>query len=30
VPMGLGDFFFAPDDPLNPDYDDDEEDEDEE
>jgi MoxR-like ATPase len=28
VPMGLGDFFFAPDDPLNPDYDDDEEDDD--
>jgi len=25
VPMGLGDFFFAPDDPLHPDFDDDEE-----
>jgi MoxR-like ATPase len=25
VPMGLGDFFFAPDDPLHPDYQDDEE-----
>jgi MoxR-like ATPase len=31
VPMGLGDFFFSPDDPLNPDFEDeDEEDEDEE
>ena len=29
-PMGLGDFFFAPEDPLHPDYDDDEDDEDEE
>lgn len=31
VPMGLGDFFFSPDDPLHPDYeeDDDEEEEDE-
>jgi hypothetical protein len=25
VPMGLGDFFFSPDDPLHPDYDEDEE-----
>jgi len=31
VPMGLGDFFFSPDDPLHPDYEEtDEEDEDEE
>ena len=30
VPMGLGDFFFSPDDPLNPDYDEDEEDDDDE
>ena len=29
VPMGLGDFFFSPDDPLHPDYEDDPEDEDE-
>lgn len=28
VPMGLGDFFFSPDDPLHPDYEDDDEDED--
>ena len=28
VPMGLGDFFFAPDDPLHPDFDDDEEEDD--
>jgi hypothetical protein len=27
VPLGLGDFFFAPDDPLHPDLDDDDEDE---
>lgn len=27
VPMGLGDFFFSPDDPLHPDYDDDDDDE---
>ncbi|MBW3543055.1 MAG: MoxR family ATPase [Planctomycetes bacterium] len=27
VPMGLGDFFFSPDDPLHPDYEDDDEDE---
>lgn len=26
VPMGLGDFFFSPNDPLHPDYDDDDED----
>jgi MoxR-like ATPase len=26
TPMGLGDFFFSPDDPLHPDYDEDEED----
>jgi hypothetical protein len=30
VPMGLGDFFFSPDDPLNPDYDEDEDDDDDE
>lgn len=30
VPMGLGDFFFSPDDPLHPDYDDGEEDDDDE
>ena len=29
VPMGLGDFFFSPDDPLHPDYDDEDEDDDE-
>ncbi|MCA8987041.1 MAG: AAA family ATPase [Planctomycetaceae bacterium] len=29
LPMGLGDFFFDPDDPMHPDYDDDEDDEDE-
>lgn len=29
VPMGLGDFFFSPDDPLHPDYDEDDEDDDE-
>lgn len=29
TPMGLGDFFFDPNDPLHPDYDDDEEDDDE-
>lgn len=29
VPMGLGDFFFSPDDPLNPDYDEDEEEDEE-
>ncbi len=28
VPTGLADFFFAPDDPLNPDYDEDDDDED--
>lgn len=28
VPMGLGDFFFSPDDPLHPDYDEDEDEED--
>ncbi len=28
VPMGLGDFFFSPDDPLHPDYQDDDEDDD--
>lgn len=28
VPMGLGDFFFSPGDPLHPDYDDDDDDED--
>ncbi|MBT6156657.1 MAG: AAA domain-containing protein [Planctomycetaceae bacterium] len=28
VPMGLGDFFFAPEDPLHPDYEDDEDDDD--
>jgi len=28
VPLGLGDFFFSPDDPLHPDYD--EEDDDDE
>jgi hypothetical protein len=28
VPMGLGDFFFSPDDPLHPDYGDDDEDDD--
>jgi MoxR-like ATPase len=27
VPMGLGDFFFSPDDPLHPDYEDEDEDE---
>ena len=27
IPLGLGDFFLSPDDPLNPDYDEDEEDE---
>ena len=27
VPMGLGDFFFSPDDPLHPDYDDEDEEE---
>lgn len=27
VPMGLGDFFFSPDDPLHPDYEDEEDDE---
>jgi hypothetical protein len=27
VPMGLGDFFFSPDDPLHPDYDDEDDDE---
>jgi hypothetical protein len=26
VPLGLGDFFFANDDPLNPDYDEDDDD----
>jgi hypothetical protein len=30
VPLGLGDFFFSPDDPLHPDYEDDEDDEDDE
>lgn len=30
VPMGLGDFFFSPDDPLHPDADDDEEDDEDE
>jgi MoxR-like ATPase len=30
VPMGLGDFFFSPDDPLHPDYDEDDDDEEEE
>ena len=30
MPMGLGDFFFDPDDPLHPDYEGDEEDEDDE
>ena len=30
VPMGLGDFFFNPDDPLHPDAEDDEDDEDDE
>ena len=30
VPMGLGDFFFSPDDPLHPDYDDSEDDDDDE
>jgi MoxR-like ATPase len=30
MPMGLGDFFFDPDDPLHPDYDDDDDDEEEE
>lgn len=29
VPMGLGDFFFSPDDPLHPDMDDDDDDDDE-
>ncbi len=29
VPMGLGDFFFSPDDPMHPDFDEEEEDEDE-
>jgi len=29
VPLGLGDFFFSPDDPLHPDYEDDEEEDDE-
>ncbi|MGE3316585.1 MAG: ATPase, partial [Planctomycetaceae bacterium] len=28
VPLGLGDFFFSPDDPLHPDYEEDEDDED--
>ncbi|VAX38728.1 MoxR-like ATPases [hydrothermal vent metagenome] len=28
VPLGLGDFFFSPDDPLHPDYDDDDDDDD--
>jgi len=28
VPMGLGDFFFSPDDPLHPDYEEDDEDDD--
>ena len=30
VPMGLGDFFFSPDDPLHPDYQDDDDDDDDE
>lgn len=30
VPLGLGDFFFTPDDPLHPDYDDEDDEEDEE
>ena len=30
VPLGLGDFFFSPDDPLHPDHDDDEDDDDDE
>lgn len=30
VPMGLGDFFFSPNDPLHPDYDSDDDDEDDE
>jgi len=30
VPMGLGDFFFSPDDPLHPDYQEEEDDEDDE
>ncbi len=30
MPMGLGDFFFDPDDPLHPDYDDDDDEEDDE
>ena len=30
VPMGLGDFFFSPDDPLHPDYEDDEDEVDDE
>ncbi len=29
VPLGLGDFFFSPDDPLHPDYDDEDDDDDE-
>lgn len=28
VPLGLGDFFFSPDDPLHPDQEDDDEDDD--
>jgi hypothetical protein len=30
VPLGLGDFFFSPDDPLHPDREEDDEDEDDE
>ena len=30
VPLGLGDFFFSPEDPLHPDYDDDDDDDDDE